>query len=369
MPTRSVFEVQELVDYILFFLRDSRSNMKTCALVCRSWVYPARSHLFREITVFVVSNLEDLLTQWPRVLAESPHLTCHIRGLHVVLSMDQSNAPGVSGICNFPFTHLQRVRCSYAGRLSRRDALALQHLFSVPTLCHVMLATNIGNSENLAEIFRCCSRAMQHLDLSVPGSPPEEKPAVSRAPIALTSLIVRRLGYVGLNDDLHTVLQPFNVSTLKALAITGAPTVRWSSFPPEMDSIEILRIDVESNHIDLDLSAFPKLSLLCIRLTTSLDFTDLERRARNLVTSITRAPPHLRTIALAVYFLEPERQRVVCTVFDQAFATRPGLTIQLELPPDQLNQATTYFPGLRAMNMLRSSPYRPNWWEETVLHL
>ncbi|KAJ7662587.1 hypothetical protein DFH06DRAFT_355631 [Mycena polygramma] len=366
---QSAFEVQELVDYILFFLRDSRSDVKTCALVCHSWAYPAQSHLFREITVFVLPDSEDNLNRWPQVLAESPHLICHIRGLRLVLSMDQSNAPGVSDICNFPFTHLQWVRCSYAGRLSGRDALVLKQLFSLPTLRHVMLATNIGNSENLAEIFRCCPQAMQHLDLSVPGAPPDQHTSGSRASIALTSLIIRRLGYASPDDDLHTVLQPFTALTLRALSITGAPTVQWSSLPLEMNNFEILGIDVESNHIGLDLSAFPQLSLLRIRLTTSLDLTDLERRARSLVSSITRVPPHLRTIVLAMYFLKPERHRVVRTVFDQAFATRPGLTVQVELPPDQINQAATHFPELSAKNMLRSAPYRSNWWEETVLRL
>ena len=55
----------EIQDYILDFIHDSKPALSTCALVCKSWVATSRYHLFREITLDqgnaddVVERLKD----------------------------------------------------------------------------------------------------------------------------------------------------------------------------------------------------------------------------------------------------------------------------------------------------------------------
>ncbi|KAJ6449403.1 hypothetical protein C8R47DRAFT_948518, partial [Mycena vitilis] len=69
---------QELVDYIIRFLRDSRRDVKSCALVCRCWLYPAQSHLFHQLAI---SSDPTDTKRWLRLLDASPHLNQHIRRL------------------------------------------------------------------------------------------------------------------------------------------------------------------------------------------------------------------------------------------------------------------------------------------------
>ncbi|KAJ7662588.1 hypothetical protein DFH06DRAFT_1396699 [Mycena polygramma] len=370
---QSPFAVQELVDYIIRFLRDSRPDLKTCALVCRSWLYLAQSHLFRQIAIS-----SDSIERWLRILDASPHLNRHIRRLSLGFAINPGGVLRVSEICNFPFTHLKWVRSSDVN-LSVQNARALQRLFSLPTLRQIVLTANLdtGKLEVLAEIFRRCSPALQHLDIGAtfgsrtlfPEVPDQHIPG-SKPSIALTSLMVRhiRIGAATLNGGLHTILHPFTVSTLKALGIMGAPSVEWISLTPVMNSFEILSIDVATNHIGLDLSAFPRLNLLRISLATSLDLPAFERQALSLLSLIMRSLPNRCTILLAMGWLEPTRLQTVRSLFDQALSTCRGLTVDVELPIGQ-SQVAPHFPELSAKNMLRTVQYNFNWWEDIVLCL
>ncbi|KAJ7673635.1 hypothetical protein DFH06DRAFT_1292541, partial [Mycena polygramma] len=354
----SPFTVQELVDYIVHFLRDSRDDLKTCALVCRSWLSPAQSHLFRKITALVVHNDPK---RWSRVLNASPHLIRHIRRLQLSFTTDKGSASRVSEICNFPFTHLQWVGISYIGDLSVPNVRALQKLFSLATLHQVAFMTEVGKPVNLREIFRRCSATIQHLDIGgaafFPSSPPPHISG-SMARVTLTALRIRDIGTTTLNGGLLAGLHPFAVSSLKALAVRGAPTVEWLSLSRVMNSIEVLNIDVVTDHIDFDLSAFPQLSLLRISITTSLTLPDLERHALDLFSSLTRAPPNLRTLMLEIYNFGPQRLPAVCAVFDQVLSN-VGLAVEIESTRDQ-PQAAVHFPTLRAKNMVRCVPHNPN---------
>ncbi|KAJ6462281.1 hypothetical protein C8R47DRAFT_1202253 [Mycena vitilis] len=363
----SPFAVQELVDYIIDFLGDSGADLKTCALVCHSWLPAAQSHIFRTIRAMVAYNDPK---RWSRVLDASPHLIRYIRRLDLCFTTDQGSASRVTKICNFPFTHLQWIGISYIGDLSAQNVRALQQLFSLATLKHVTFMSEDGKPVNLTKIFHRCTATIEHLDIGGGAFFPSfSAPQIPRsmARVSLTAIRIREIGTTILNGGLLAGLHPFAVSTLKALAVRGAPAVEWLSLSPAMSSLEVLNIDVATDHKDFDLSAFPQLSLLRISITPSLPLPDLERRALDLFSLLTRAPPSLRTLMLEIRNSGPQWILAVCTVFDEALST-VGLAVEIEFTRNEPH-AAAQFSKLRAKNMVRTIPHNPKWWEETVLRM
>ncbi|KAJ7662557.1 hypothetical protein DFH06DRAFT_1396626 [Mycena polygramma] len=312
---QSPFAVQDLVDYLMDFLCHSKADLKTCALVCRSWLYPAQSHLFRRISIILHSELGDM-DVWPRLLYASPHLHRHIRQLELCFRTAQGSAARVSEVCDFPFTHLEWVWCTYVGDLSAQNAVALRQLFGLPTLRHV----------------KC----------KLPASPDHHH---IPKPIVLASLSVQNFTTLTLNRRLLLLMQPFTVSNLKALSIM-AGSVEWPDVAPAMDTLEILEIHSESDHTNFDLNAFPKIHLLRIRVapaaTTNFIAAD---RYMGLLFSIARAL-HLRTV-IQLHCGEPQLS-AICATFDQALATLRGLAVEIVFSLTQKAPLAALFPKLSA---------------------
>ncbi|KAJ7654044.1 hypothetical protein DFH06DRAFT_1474666 [Mycena polygramma] len=356
-----LFAVQELVDYIIHFLRDSRLDLKTCALVYRTWLYPAQSHLFRKIGVSI--NRERVLAPenlWPRLLNLSPHLNRHIRQLDLVIASDGSGSTcaAVWELGGFPFMHLKRVH----------SALALQQLLNLPTVVEVRLMSTTVEPKNFLDIFQRCSPAIKHLDLYFSGRTPLPVLPLSRTSkvATLTTLSVQSFRPIIFDRHLLFVLHPFTLANLRALRISASP-IEWLDLAPAMKALEILGIYNMNDHRNIDLTAFPNLHLLHIRV----DSMSPAETTMNLLSSITRAS-HLRTLILQLSLIDPQQLTAVCSVFDQALSNYPGLTVELEYTKSlsglevtqaQVDQVVANFPHLSAKKMLRSVPYNPSWWE------
>ncbi|KAJ7662661.1 hypothetical protein DFH06DRAFT_1190589 [Mycena polygramma] len=241
---QSPFAAQELMDYFTFSLRDSTPDLKTCALVCRFWATGC-----------------------------IPPMTT-IHRLFIAFTTDQNSTLRISEICNSPFTRLESVETAYVADASVQNILALQQLFSLPTLRYVTV--KMGKPEILdTDIFRRCSPALQHLNigcLALFSALPDPYILGSTPLTALMSLMFRHTPMVAatLHGFLHTILLPFTLSTVKALGIWAASTVKSYCLSPVINNVKILSIDVAAIHIGLNLPAFPQLTFLHIGVAKGL---------------------------------------------------------------------------------------------------
>ncbi|KAJ7112229.1 hypothetical protein C8R44DRAFT_882619 [Mycena epipterygia] len=122
--------VQELVDYIIGFLHDSLADWLECALVSRSCVHTAQSHIFRRLSLRspVRSKNERRWTHFLTTLDISPHLLRHVHQLHVHNFSGQFSTETFLRVCNFTFTDLDMA--SVAVHVNSTTAAALQQLLS-----------------------------------------------------------------------------------------------------------------------------------------------------------------------------------------------------------------------------------------------
>lgn len=242
----SPFIAQELVDHCIDFLHNSMPDLRTCALVSRSWVPRAQSLIFWKIDIGGRSRLGILWERLQRTLETSPHLIRLIRRLRIGLK-ERTPLPVLSRICNFTFTHLERVRIHIWGNLILQAALALQRLFALPTLrCVKLIMTRSPDAEMFLNMFERCSPTIRKLHLHFSGDLPPSLPGIprdhARAPIRLISLDIKTSG--SLNPQLLPTLRPFSLSHLKALSISSLSGIAWHELAPVMGTIEILSIVV-----------------------------------------------------------------------------------------------------------------------------
>jgi hypothetical protein len=86
---------QELIDSVIDHCHDDHSTLKTCALVCKTWLPSSRSHIFHAITLqppekparsFFVRRITDSQRLF-RILQTSPKIALYIRELSICEGM------------------------------------------------------------------------------------------------------------------------------------------------------------------------------------------------------------------------------------------------------------------------------------------
>ncbi|KAJ7466636.1 hypothetical protein B0H11DRAFT_57783 [Mycena galericulata] len=93
-------EVQELLDAIIDHLRDSQDDLKSCSLVCRSFLHHTQSLFFH--TVKIASYGKSSGKRLAEILSSSPHLIRHIRNL-------ECDVLALSSIARICWTNVQEV--------------------------------------------------------------------------------------------------------------------------------------------------------------------------------------------------------------------------------------------------------------------
>ncbi|KAJ6566850.1 hypothetical protein B0H19DRAFT_1374247 [Mycena capillaripes] len=172
-----------------------------------------------------------------------------------------------SKICEFAFTHLERVWIENGNALSEPMVMALRQLLSLPTVRRLHLGCVSSKREDFIRLRNHSSSGIRHLELSCQErrwTTSPDPPSALGTPIALDSL------YMASTDALdYRLLQappPFDLSHLKVLGVGWRTQVPWESFGPSVRSIETLNIVMNSTVNTLDLSSFPNLSFLRIYL-------------------------------------------------------------------------------------------------------
>lgn len=238
----NALHLPELLDDCIHLLRDSTSDLTACALVARSWVYPAQSHLFAEVLRRESERVTDQ-TQWSKlltILQTCPHLIPHVRRLRI----DSLIPNTVSDICSLPFTNLVDVLITVI--LSNTSALAIQQLFSLPTLSSVDISCNFHDLSAFLQIWDRCSPSINSLALDCfrqSRDAFEPVPHHCVAPINLEAL--RIVAISGIADWLQHETCPFDFSRLRVLSVgEKLEILRWKILAPAFRTIEALEFEV-----------------------------------------------------------------------------------------------------------------------------
>ncbi|KAJ7089571.1 hypothetical protein C8R44DRAFT_818508 [Mycena epipterygia] len=255
----------KLIDHIISFLHDSPQDWPACALVSRSCVYAAQSHIFRRIDLLSRPRATNEL-RWARFLEG------HIAALYSTRTATrcqlwrfQVSRESFFAVCTFPFRHLDGV-WFIVPDLAPSDALALQHLLNCPTLCHVRIYCTTGEPLAFWQIWGRCSANVKHLELAGRCRTTHQfRPTPSSSSVRLASLDLREPVGDDLPDWLMHPYCPFDLSALKALSIgTNIELLGFRKFWPALQTIETLELEPDANKPIIDLSSFPSLELLRI---------------------------------------------------------------------------------------------------------
>ncbi|KAJ7662688.1 hypothetical protein DFH06DRAFT_356969 [Mycena polygramma] len=358
------FQIQELVDHVIVFLRHSPADLMACALVSRVCVFPAQSYLFREIIIGDAGATphEKVWSRLQQILQTAPHLIRHFRRLEFRLLRSKRSNPLLSNISHFPFTHLQYIRAIFYGDLQNQHALAFQQLFSIPTVRHIRFRARFVAPEPDAlygnvflKVFARCTVAIRHFDIQLATRMPLT--ALIDWPVAetipLTSL---RIGIdAAPNRRIFPTLSLFDLSSLRALSISGfiLTEPEWQELATATKTIEILCIDFHGPPCigALDISVFPALSVLPVGRGPHSGSI-----LRALVATI--PPIHsIHTIVISVPL-----GRDICDEMDEALS---ALRVSAELV-DGACSCVTDFPKLSAIGRLGVNMDSFEWWENTI---
>ncbi|KAJ6536251.1 hypothetical protein B0H19DRAFT_1382938 [Mycena capillaripes] len=322
---RNPLNVPELVDTCITHLRESRTDVRSCALVCRGWVYSAQACIF-EVAVLWRSwwgSMDDYRRLWCQllaVLASSPHLIRHIRYLD--LNLKALSYDGLmEQIARVSFSRLARVTVR---SWSMRAAPALTPLLALTTLRH-------KSKKTLSPVFR-------------EGVPP----------LALRALEVHDMtGFISawLKHD-HC---PFQFSGLRVLAVHSYPGIlQWSKLRPALPHLEALQFWVRPHDGPVDLSVFPNLAFLALWIGKT-------EGPQAVSTLLTISPSNcLRNVALCASL-----DTGSCAGMDSALSRillHPGCVVELQ-PSPRRNNYVRYFPQLSSRAMVHQESWDLEWFQ------
>ncbi|KAJ7478544.1 hypothetical protein FB451DRAFT_1242208 [Mycena latifolia] len=358
------FQIQELVEQCIGFLRDSPSDLKACALVARPWTSAAQGHIFREVVISAISSVDV----WPRlqqILHSSPHLIHHIRRLQ--LDTEDLSSAALLAICKWPFSNLRYLSIYHL------PGLAIHQLLSLPSLTRVKLVSYFSTPSTFLQTWEGLSPKIRHLDLLCdrhPSSPRAGRPIPARRspPVRLESLKLGSVDY--LSHWLTHDFCPLDVSGLKLLSIPSphGPLLQSEKFVAALQTLKVLDLSLWQSDGILNLSTLPNLRLL--RLCTPLRGS--VQRALDTLSTITTTSC-IRQIILWRSSLD----RGACDQLDSKLVSLPVQSLPvLELEMNSIVRGPTidnldqFFPRMASTNLLRHKEFQDdNSWFENIVGL
>ncbi|KAJ6527865.1 hypothetical protein DFH09DRAFT_1186319 [Mycena vulgaris] len=189
-------------------------------LVSCFWAGGAQACLFRQV------SLETTL----RI---SPHLIRHIRQLH--LDSDGLSNEAFSGMCNFPFTHLQDCNIS--------TSIPFGHKLSLQGAIDVNIYFDSIQPSVFWPIWQRASSNIRHINIAGGCTHPETIPPNFRA---FTPLALETLNIMEYEGSVLSIGEQIDL-------------VRWKGFMPALRTVEALSFSP-----GLELSSFPHRTVVCI---------------------------------------------------------------------------------------------------------
>ncbi|KAF8208184.1 hypothetical protein K438DRAFT_1813573 [Mycena galopus ATCC 62051] len=356
---------QELVDECMSYLDGyDSSNLRAAALVCRSWSLAAQGLLFKTLHL----NTTRRYRRVQKVLRMSPHLVHYIQTLSLGgYDYQPKNSKAIKieafeKFCDISFTHVESVVfVDLKTSMTFRAAIALQRLFSLPTLRRMELDHSFMDPAAFLLMWDNCSPAIRHLQLhcytfgnTLPPILPQSSP-----PVALTSLKLGKLSAVDawLSNDLC----PFHFSQLAALSITTPAVMGWSRMAPALGKIEVLDFDLSSDGSILDLSLFPNLQFLRI---SCYNYPHMMASPRGMLSTVSSSSP-ICQIIFSFYPVRGDLHNIFAPFDIQMVALPlPSLSVGLEMSEEAYTRVVPFFPQLQSKNMLCRTDY--GWFERHV---
>ncbi|KAJ7105715.1 hypothetical protein C8R44DRAFT_942943 [Mycena epipterygia] len=167
----SCLPVQELWDHIIDLLRGSPKDLKTCSLVCRSFVARAQSHTFRQI-LFHDANRE-LASRVATVLSASPHIISYVRFLFI----GRCDTETVSPLAQVPWSNVDSMTFTNFTVLTPGGVAleCVRELVSLPCLRNLSIHGDKWTAEQLFSVFAHCTRGLERINFY--NCVPEPSPA------------------------------------------------------------------------------------------------------------------------------------------------------------------------------------------------
>ncbi|KAJ7141661.1 hypothetical protein C8R43DRAFT_1016960 [Mycena crocata] len=344
-PQLNPLLIPDLLNHCIDYLRDSPPDLAACALVSRSWVFEAQSHLLREVRFIGGSQNQNRWARLHDVLQTSPHLVRHIQRLE--FSVHSLLPETCVAICNLPFTRLEKVLV--AAPFLRNVICAIQQLFSLPTLRRVEIWTPFDDPLAVSQIWDGMGPGIKHVSWGAIGSNTQPLRR-STPPIMLDSLQL----VIHVEDDLpssfYTHLESLvDLPHLRALSLGlcrfGA--ILLSTLAPRLLSLEVLDFVLAHSQTSFDFSHFP--NLVCLRMMVWTDTVQVAGAGLLTIPSSNC----LRSIIIHCHWLADEDRLLLASALS-SLPQRDTCTIVLSLDADEYLRWAPDLHRLRADIMVIS---------------
>ncbi|KAJ3784054.1 hypothetical protein GGU11DRAFT_565269 [Lentinula aff. detonsa] len=236
---------QEIFDLCIDWLEASHESslptLKTCTLICSSWLPRARYHIFRRLSVDFRfrfrETLPELINQLRTEIFANPSIVPYVRVLSLQLQYSLGHQTGSESpyeiLSDIPFTHLQQLHINFACSLLTKDypwrlSRLLRLLKNNPYLEHLSLRNFAIDAQSMHELLRTlatyspCMKTLALDDIrSFRWSKTENAWPTPPRPISLERLLV----FDGPDFDLMSFVFRhgfFDWNALKTLALVGS---------------------------------------------------------------------------------------------------------------------------------------------------
>ncbi|KAJ7182425.1 hypothetical protein C8R43DRAFT_1144428 [Mycena crocata] len=311
--------IQELVEYCVDFLQDSTADLRTCAVLSRSWVRAAQSHLFSEVCL--ARNREGSpcqlrCGQFLQIVHTSPHILGYISSLRVNLESLSDNTFLL--FSRSGFRRLRHIDICNQGDVSPPVVWAVEWLLALPTLRRVELNFRFPSMDSFLDMWELCSPNIEHLVLGDRATPPAETSAFGTRrpargpPIALRSFKVNSEQFV--HDWLADGHCPFDFSRLETLDLGAASALyRHDAFRPAISTVTSLAFKAIFGQPMIPLSLFTRLTHLKITVPNSWDLP-------LLLATLAAIPACSALSTIRIASANPHVDADSCTLLDHALS-------------------------------------------------
>ncbi|KAJ7620318.1 hypothetical protein FB45DRAFT_929962, partial [Roridomyces roridus] len=289
----------ELLYHTISFVH-ALQDLYACALGSRSWVYPAQSQLFCEISLSwyrdatSASSAATLFRRLADLLEGSPHLSLLIADLYIALEV--FDAEILTKLSKLSFPRLFTLAMFSFTPFAAESVPPMRHLLGSPSLRMLSLSLSFATPECFVRIWEECAPGIKTLWLRVeaPWHSPEsdelpttDNMSFTRRPvrISLESLDVDCTELRKVQWWLDSPCCPFEFSGLKALRFgCSMQHLRASALSQAFPSVELARIDALFGASEpVDLSVFERLVQLDVDYADLLSIRTIRPQSRHLL--------------------------------------------------------------------------------------
>jgi hypothetical protein len=162
----------EIIDYIIDFLHDNRTSLRTCALVCRAWLTSSRRHLFEKVFIssaggyFACRRLYKAIQQSPDIALHTRELSySHIYKIHPASPIPIEPVPRL--LRSFTMLRALQIHHIFWTHLTPEVRESIRTLLALPSLVH--LAVDSVRFSELEHFTNLVRPHLKRLDISNPG--------------------------------------------------------------------------------------------------------------------------------------------------------------------------------------------------------